>query len=129
MKTKDGEFKDLTGELSSKLLSKRITLMQKSRGRLSELSPEITSLKKAIHTAQSCGHRYKRLKALFQEIKQFQQSLLQEDIHEEALVSNYDWPVSMIFTLSKIVLEIGTFKDNIETCVKQEHSIKVVVNL
>ena len=127
MKTKDGEFRDLTGELSSKLLGKRITQMQKSRKRLSELSPKIDSLKNAIHVAQSCGHKYQQLKALLHEIKQFQLKLIQEDIPEEAFVSNHDWPVAMICTLSNIVQEIGTFKENIETCVKQEHCIKVSV--
>ena len=102
--------------------------MQKSRDRLSELSPRIDYFKNAIRVAQSCGHKFEQLSALLQEIKQFQQSLVQEDIPEDALVTNYDWPVSMICTLSNIVQEMGTFKENIQTCVRQEHCIKVVTS-
>ncbi|KAI6654916.1 hypothetical protein LOD99_2795 [Oopsacas minuta] len=125
LRTKEGEFVDLRGELSSKMLSKRISDMNKSRNRLVELSQEIISLKEAVLTAQRAGHRHAQLKALVQEIKQFLNNLQQENIPEDALVSQFDWPCSMICTLTNIDQEITTFKDNIDTCVKQEHCIKV----
>ena len=116
----------MRSELSSTLLSKRISNMHKSRDKLVELSGEIVSLKQSVLRAQREGYRYVQLCSLLQEIKTFQSGIQQENIPEEALVSQFDWPVSMICTLTNIVKEIGTFKTDLETCLHQEHTIKVL---
>ena len=99
--------------------------MHKSRDKLTELSEEAIALKTAVLTAQRNGHKFTHLCTLMQDINNFQSLVSEENIQEEALVFQFDWPVSMICTLSNIVKEMGTFKSDLETCLQQEHTIKV----
>ena len=100
--------------------------MHRSRDRLLELSSEINSLKKAVLDAQRNGLKYLQLCGLLEQVIGFQSAVQEENIPEEALVSQFDWPVAMICTLTNIVKEMGTFKTDLETCLQQEHTIKVI---